>query len=66
MQGDPSAGLMAGVVVTLAFFLLIAYLVKVLHTDRRLPRVIIALGGLVGALPAILYALYYYASHVVV
>jgi hypothetical protein len=59
MQGGLSQWLIAGVVVTLAFFVLVAYVVRVLSTSHRLPRVIIALGVLVGALPAVLYALYY-------
>lgn len=50
--------LFAGVVVALAYFLLVGYVAGVLRSNRRLPAVIAALGGLVGALPAILYALY--------
>ncbi|MCT2593902.1 hypothetical protein LHJ74_29020 [Streptomyces sp. N2-109] len=59
MQDALSQWLIAGVVVTLAFFLLVAYLVRVLRANPRLPTVIVALGVFVGALPAILYALYH-------
>ncbi|MEO3753183.1 hypothetical protein [Streptomyces sp. B6B3] len=58
MHGTPSEWLIAGVVVTLAFFALVAYIVKVLQSTNVLPRVLIALGTLFGVLPAILYALY--------
>ncbi|MFI0819313.1 hypothetical protein ACH4TX_22950 [Streptomyces sp. NPDC021098] len=51
--------LLAGVVVILAFFVLVGYLARVLRAARRLPGVIIALGTLVGVLPAILYAMYH-------
>lgn len=50
--------LLAGVVVTLAYFVLVGYLVRSLRTNNRLPAVIAAVTGLVGALPAVLYALY--------
>ncbi|MFE6689093.1 hypothetical protein ACFVFQ_21810 [Streptomyces sp. NPDC057743] len=50
---------LAGVVVALAYFVLVGYLAKTLRSTRRLPVVIAAITGLVGALPAILYALYY-------
>ncbi|MEV4442274.1 hypothetical protein AB0K09_25360 [Streptomyces sp. NPDC049577] len=56
---SPSAWLVAGVVVTLAYFVLVAYLARALRATQRLPMVIAAMTGLVGALPAILYALYY-------
>lgn len=60
MQGmSPALWLAAGVVVTLAYFVLVAYIVRSLRTSRRLPVVITAVTGLVGALPAILYALYH-------
>jgi uncharacterized protein with PQ loop repeat len=55
----PSVWLSAGVVVTLAYFVLIGYLARALKSTQRLPVVIVAMTGLVGALPAILYALYY-------
>ena len=47
----------AGVIVALAFFVLIAYVVTVLRANRRLAAVIGAIAVLAGALPAILYAL---------
>lgn len=47
----------AGVIVALAFFVLVAYVVTVLRAHRRLAAVIGAIAVLVGALPAILYAL---------
>ncbi|MEV6727630.1 hypothetical protein [Streptomyces sp. NPDC051364] len=53
-----SVALLAGVIVTLAYFALVGYLVRSLRSTRRLPAVILAVSGLVGALPAILYALY--------
>jgi hypothetical protein len=46
----------AGVIV-LAYFLLVAYLVTLLRGHRRLVAIIGAIAGLVGVLPAILYAL---------
>ncbi|MCZ4100797.1 hypothetical protein [Streptomyces sp. H39-C1] len=52
----------APVIVTLAFFVLVAYLVNVLRTTQRPVGVITAIAGLVGALPAILYALHYAAN----
>lgn len=55
---SPAVLLSAGVVVTLAYFVLVAYLARALKSAHRLPVVIGALTGLVGALPAILYALY--------
>ncbi|KOG42233.1 hypothetical protein [Streptomyces decoyicus] len=55
---SPSVWLTAGVIVTLAYFVLIGYLAKALRTTQRLPVVIAAMTGLIGALPAILYALY--------
>jgi hypothetical protein len=48
----------AGVIVALAFFVLIAYVVTVLRANQKLAVVIAAIAGLAGALPAILYALY--------
>ncbi|MFE3706920.1 hypothetical protein ACFXPE_15805 [Streptomyces scopuliridis] len=56
---SPAMWLTAGVVVTLAYFVLIGYLAGVLRATHRLPVVITAIAGLVGVLPAILYALYY-------
>ncbi|SHM59693.1 hypothetical protein SAMN05216268_112112 [Streptomyces yunnanensis] len=53
-----SVWLTAGVIVTLAYFVLIGYLAKALRSTQRLPVVIAAMTGLIGALPAILYALY--------
>ncbi|AEW98659.1 hypothetical protein [Streptantibioticus cattleyicolor] len=49
--------LTAGVVVTLAYFLLVGHLAKAVRPTRRVPVTISALTGLVGALPAILLAL---------
>jgi hypothetical protein len=54
-----SVGLGAGVVVALAYFVLVGYLARSLRSTQRFPMVIAAMTGLVGALPAILYALYY-------
>jgi hypothetical protein len=48
----------AGVIVALAFFVLIAYVVTVLRASQKLAVIIAAIAALVGALPAILYALY--------
>lgn len=48
---------MAGVIVALAFFVLVAYLVTVLRSSQKLAAVVAAVAALVGALPAILYAL---------
>lgn len=56
---SPSMWLLAGVVVTLAYFVLVGYLARALRTTQRLPVVIASMAGLVGALPAVLYALYY-------
>ncbi|MFF7438837.1 hypothetical protein [Streptomyces sp. NPDC008122] len=53
-----TAGLLAGVIISLAYFALVAHLVKSLRSMHRLPTVIVAVSGLIGALPAILYALY--------
>ncbi|MER5772580.1 hypothetical protein [Streptomyces sp. NPDC001985] len=52
-----SMGLAAGVVVILAYFTLVAHLTNTLRQNHRLPVVIGALAGLLGVLPAILYAL---------
>ncbi|MER7050438.1 hypothetical protein [Streptomyces jumonjinensis] len=54
---NPTMPSMAGVLVALAYFALVAYLVKILKQHHRLPGVIGALIGLLGVLPAILYAL---------
>ncbi|MFI1798001.1 hypothetical protein ACH427_11680 [Streptomyces sp. NPDC020379] len=59
MHPNPSAWLAAGVVVALAFFVLVGYLARVLRATRRLPMVLAALGGLITGLPGVLYALYY-------
>lgn len=58
MQSISPPVLLAGVVVTLAYFLLVGYLVGSLRSNKRLPTVIAAVTGLVGALPMVLYALY--------
>ncbi|TMQ99266.1 hypothetical protein ETD83_18105 [Actinomadura soli] len=59
-QQDP-ASLAAGVLITLAFFLLIGYIVRsMLRTEVaavRIATTLIALGSVMVALPAILYAL---------
>ena len=62
MQASPASSLMASVIVTLAFFLLVAYLVRSLRAAQRPAGVITAIAALVGALPAILYALHYAAG----
>lgn len=64
--GDPSMWLLAGVVVTLAYFVLVGYLARALRSTQRLPVVIASIAGLVGTLPAVLYALYYVVTSVVV
>jgi len=48
----------AGVIVALAFFALIAYLVTVLRASPRLAVIIGAIAALIGVLPTVLYALY--------
>jgi hypothetical protein len=48
----------AGVIVALAFFVFIAYVVTVLRANQRLAVIIAAIAALTGSLPAILYALY--------
>lgn len=48
----------AGVIVALAFFALIAFVVTVLRGNQRLAVIIAAITALVGSLPAVLYALY--------
>ncbi|MCX4867359.1 hypothetical protein OHU11_30450 [Streptomyces sp. NBC_00257] len=58
MQSISPPVLWAGVVVTLAYFVLVGYLIRSLRTNKRLPSVIAAVTGLVGALPVVLYALY--------
>ena len=55
-QHDPLL-IVAGVVVTLAFFLLIAYVVRATPAARA-ARVLAAVGSVMVALPAVLYALY--------
>ncbi|MER7885846.1 hypothetical protein ABTY35_23850 [Streptomyces fimicarius] len=45
-------------VISLAYFALVGHVVKSLRATHRLPAVIMAVSGLIGALPAILYALY--------
>ncbi|MGI5330917.1 hypothetical protein [Actinomadura nitritigenes] len=58
----PAGTVLAGVLVTLAFFILIGYTVRVMTRDEltaaRLARTLIAIGTLVTALPTVLYALY--------
>ncbi|MFJ9677147.1 hypothetical protein ACIRP2_03700 [Streptomyces sp. NPDC101194] len=58
MQPISPPALWAGVVVTLAYFVLVGYLIRSLRSNKRLPSVIAAVTGLVGALPVVLYALY--------
>lgn len=55
-QGDVLSP--AGVIVALAFFVLVAYVVTVLRANQRPAVVIAAVTAMIGALPAILYALY--------
>lgn len=54
--------IVAGVLVTLAFFALIAYIVRVMArtdtTAARLAGTLTAIAGLLTALSAVLYALY--------
>ena len=61
-SSSPSMWLLAGVLVTLAYFVLVGYLARALRATQRLPMVIVSVAGLVGALPAVLYALYYAAN----
>lgn len=65
MQPISPPVLIAGVVVTLAYFVLVGYLVRSLRSNKRLPVAIAAVTGLVGALPAVLYSLYSALSAVV-
>ena len=57
MHQDPVLST-ARVIVALAFFALIAYVVTVLRGSQKLAAVIAAITALAGALPVILYALY--------
>lgn len=57
MHQDPVLST-AGVIVALAFFALIAYVVTVLRASQKLAATIAAITALAGALPVILYALY--------
>lgn len=61
MQGE-FVVLFAGVVITLAFFLLIGYTVRIMGrseaTSARLAVTLVAVGSAMAALPAILYAIY--------
>lgn len=57
MPQDPVL-IVAGVVVTLAFFMLVGYVSRALRNSSRPAAAIVAVATLVGALPAILYALY--------
>jgi uncharacterized protein with PQ loop repeat len=54
-----SIGLLAGVTISLAYFVLVGYLARSLRTTHRLPVVIGAISGMLGALPAILYSMRY-------
>ncbi|GLF93204.1 hypothetical protein [Streptomyces yaizuensis] len=57
---DPTlipAAVAAGALVALAYFALVARVVTTLARHRRLPVVLASLIGLLGVLPAILYAL---------
>jgi hypothetical protein len=58
MRTDYAALFWAGVIVALAFFVLIAYIVTVLRGSQKLAAVIASVATLAAALPAILYALY--------
>jgi hypothetical protein len=53
--------LTAGVVVTLALFVLIGFVVWVLRAAPRLPAVITAIAVLLGALPAVISALFWFS-----
>lgn len=53
--------LTAGVVVTLALFVLIGFVVWVLRSTPRLPAVITAIAVLLGALPAVISALFWFS-----
>ncbi|GAA1506565.1 hypothetical protein GCM10009677_43850 [Sphaerisporangium rubeum] len=57
---QPSSMMMAGVLVTLALFVLIGYVVRTLSTSThtRLAGVLAAIASLIIAFPAVLYALY--------
>ena len=61
MPHQEPASLVAGVVITLAFFLLIGYVVRVMVrtevASTRIAATLAALGSVMVALPAILYAL---------
>lgn len=48
----------AGVIVALAFFVLVAYVVTVLRGSQKLAVIIAAITALIGVLPVVLYALY--------
>jgi hypothetical protein len=58
MPPNDPALIMAGVMITLAFFALIGFIVWTLRHTTRLPAVIAALSTLIAVLPAVLYALY--------
>ena len=58
MQSISPPALLTGVIVTLAYFVLVGYVIRSLRSNKRLPVVIAAVTGLMGALPAVLYALY--------
>ncbi|MDT3399681.1 hypothetical protein RKE29_24080 [Streptomyces sp. B1866] len=57
MYTESLTWLVAGGVVTLAFFVLVGYLARTLRSARRLPLVIAAIGTLISGLPAILHVL---------
>lgn len=56
---NSTTALLAGVVISLAYFALVGHVVRSLRTTHRLPAVIMAVAGLLGALPAILYAMHH-------
>ncbi|GGO99279.1 hypothetical protein [Wenjunlia tyrosinilytica] len=58
MEQQRSTLLMAGVVVALAFFVLVGFLARTLRAKRGLPVTIVAIGSLIGTLPPILLAIY--------
>ncbi|MEU5990420.1 hypothetical protein ABZ806_15745 [Spirillospora sp. NPDC047418] len=52
--------LTAGVVVILALFVLVGFVVWVLRSTPRLPAVITAIAVLLGAVPAVISALFWF------
>ncbi|GAA1794068.1 hypothetical protein [Actinomadura chokoriensis] len=53
--------LTAGVVVILTLFVLVGFVVWVLRSTPRLPAVITAIAVLLGALPAVISALFWFS-----